>query len=63
MVLAVKKININGLIKEKYLLILITFTYNNKNILFNTRVRVYALIKKNIIKNLWEKTGAKRIKL
>ena len=24
---------------------------------------MYALIKKNIIKNLWEKTGAKRIKL
>ena len=24
---------------------------------------MYALIKKDIIKNLWEKTGAKRIKL
>ena len=60
--------NINGLIKGQYLLIPITLVYNgliinNKNILLNIKKGVYALIKKDIIKNLREKTGAKRIKL
>ena len=68
MVTAAKEININGLIREQHLLIPITLAYNgliinNKNVLFNTKGGTYALIKKNIIKNLWEKTGAKKIKL
>ena len=68
MVTAAKEINVSGLVREQYLLIPITLAYNglifnNKNILFNTGVRVYALIRKNIIKNLWEKMGTKRIKL
>ena len=58
----------SGGILLQHLLIAITLTYNsliinNKNVLFNTKAGVYTLIKKNIIKNLWEKTGAKRIKL
>ena len=60
--------NISGLVGGQYLLILITLAYNsliinNKDVLFNTGAGVYALIKKDIIENLWKKTGAKRIKL
>ena len=68
MVTAVQEININGLVRRQYLLILITLAYNsliinNKDVLFNTEAGVYTLIKKNVIKNLWEKMDAKRINL
>ena len=36
---------------------------NNEDTLFNIGVKVYALIKKDVIKNLREKIGVKRIKL
>ena len=60
--------NISGLVGGQYLLIFITLAYNsliinNKDVLFNTGVGVCALIKKNIIKNLREKTGVRKIKL
>ena len=68
MITAMKEINISGLVKGYYLLIFITLAYNdsiinNKDILCNIRVGVYALIKKDIIKNLWEKIGVKKIEL
>ena len=50
------------------MLILITLAYNglvidNKDVLFDTGVGVYALIRKDVVENLWEKTGVKRMKL
>ena len=50
------------------MLISITLAYNglainNKDVLFNTGAGVYALIRKDIIENLREKIGAKRMKL
>ena len=63
---AAEKININGLVRGKYLLIPITLVYNGliikkKNILFNTGGGVYALIKIEAARNFREVTGARRI--
>ena len=36
---------------------------DNKDVLFDIRVGVYAFIRKDVVENLWEKTGVKRMRL
>ena len=68
MVATAEKIEIDGLVGGRHLLIPVTLAYNglaidNKDVLFDTGAGVYALIRKDVAENLREKTGAKRIKV